>query len=98
MPDDLATIEQRLDAGDWLLPGEVATLLGVGRTTMHRMLNDGTIAYRLQGGGTWRRCDPDDVRRVLAESRRTLRGANHQPSPDSGSAASPPKRSRKPRQ
>jgi hypothetical protein len=36
---------------------------------------------------------------LLAESRRTLRGAHHPvPSPNSRSVASPPKRSRKPRQ
>lgn len=75
MPDDVQAIERRLDAGEWLRPGEVAKLLGVGgrplgRTTVHRYLKSGRIRYRNRGGGTQRECHPDDVRELLAEARR----------------------------
>jgi DNA-binding GntR family transcriptional regulator len=69
MPDDVQAIERRLDTGDWLLPGEVARLLGVSRTTVHRYLGT-RIRYRHRGGGRLRECHPDDVRTLLAEARR----------------------------
>jgi hypothetical protein len=71
---DLADIERRLNAGQWLLMGEVAALLGIGRSSIHRMLTAGTIGYRLRPGtGEYRECDPADVRRLLAERQRVRR-------------------------
>jgi excisionase family DNA binding protein len=58
---------------DWLSPGVVAKQLGVGRTTVHEMLNRGQIRYRETPGGH-RRCHPDDVRAALTERRRLRRG------------------------
>jgi excisionase family DNA binding protein len=76
---DVSDIERRLNAGGddaWLRPGEVAALLGVGRTKVHEMLNSGTIGYRIKAGGIQRRCNPDDVTRLLSESRREHRAPN----------------------
>lgn len=72
---DIAELERRLTAGEWLRSGEVAALLGVGRTTMHRMLTGGAVGYRIRpGAGGHRECNPDDVRQQLAERRRERRG------------------------
>jgi len=72
--DDLPNIEHRLDQGGWLSPGEVAALLGIGRTTVHRLLLSGKIGYRLKGAGPQRLCNPADVRRLLDQARREHRG------------------------
>ncbi len=67
---DLSALEARLNAGEWLLMGEVAALLGIGRTTVHRMLNAGTIRYRTRpGSGSYREVHPEDVRKQLAARR-----------------------------
>lgn len=70
-------LEARLDAGAWLLPGEVAKLLGIDRTTVIRAyLNPDPpkIRYRLRpGSGQYRECHPEDVRRELA-ARRQVHG------------------------
>lgn len=72
--DTAAQIEARLDAGEWLLPGEVAALLGVDRSTVIRayLLSDPPlIRYRRRPGrGGYRECHPADVRTVLVERRR----------------------------
>ena len=67
-------LERRLDAGEWLSGGQVATLLGVGRSTIQRRMADGTLKWRRRGGGIQRVCDPADVRRLLDESRRVHGG------------------------
>jgi hypothetical protein len=83
MPDvsdsERRELERRVNAGEWLRPGEVAKLLGVsgrplGRTTIHRYLEAGDIGYRYRGGGTQRECDPADVRKLLARAREVHRG------------------------
>lgn len=67
-------LEQRLDAGAWLLPGEVAVLLGVDRSTVIRAYlkpDPPRIRFRKRAGsGRYRECHPEDVRRELAERRR----------------------------
>ncbi|WP_147457146.1 hypothetical protein [Micromonospora pisi] len=66
-------IEERLAADEWLLPGEVATLLGVDRSTVVRMLNAEPPEMRFRyrpGRGRYRECHPDDVREQLALRRR----------------------------
>jgi excisionase family DNA binding protein len=73
MVAEQAELERRLNAGKELSPGEVAVLLGVGRTTVHDMLNAGKIRYTKTPGGH-RRCDPVDVRRALDERRRKYSG------------------------
>jgi len=71
---DLADIERRLDAGQWLRIGEVAALLDVSRSSTHRMVTSGVIAHRVRpGSGAYRECDPADVRRLLAERRQVHR-------------------------
>lgn len=77
---DPTELERKLDAGEWLSPGQVAALLGVGRSTVTRRLNDGTLRYRRRGGGIQRVCDPADVRRLLDESRRVHGGDSPAPS------------------
>jgi hypothetical protein len=67
-------IEARVKAGEWPSPGDVATLLDVGRKTVDRMLNAGLIRYRVKPGtGRHRECNPDDVLRELV-ARRTIHG------------------------
>lgn len=76
MVNDASEIEQRLRAGGdeaWLRPGEVAALLGVGRTKVHDLLTNGTIGYKVKAGGIQRRCNPADVLRLLEDARRERR-------------------------
>jgi Helix-turn-helix domain len=73
MVDTPAALERRLDAGEWLRPGEVAVLLGWSRSTVTNRINDGTIAHRWKG--KQRVCKPQDVRRLLDKSREEHRGA-----------------------
>lgn len=68
---DIADLERRLNEGEWLLIGEMAALLGIGRATAHRLLVARTIRYRIRpGSGSYRECHPDDVRQQLADRRR----------------------------
>lgn len=76
--DDPAEIERRLDAGEWLGPSAVAKLLGVSRTTVHRLFEDEKLAYRTTPGGQ-RRADPADVRRMLEQTRTVHRGKGEEP-------------------
>jgi hypothetical protein len=69
-------IEERVKAGEWPTPGDVATLLDVGRKTVDRMLraDPPVIRYRVKPGtGQHRECNPEDVLRELAK-RRTVHG------------------------
>lgn len=70
-------LERRLDAREWLLVGEVATLLDVDRTTIHRMLTAAPprFRYRVRTGGGYRELHPDDVQREL-QNRRTIHGGS----------------------
>ncbi len=70
MVHDPADLERRLEAGEWLTPGQVAAVLGVGRTNVHEMLTARTIGYRLKPGrGQYRECNPIDVLKLLAARR-----------------------------
>ncbi|MEU1810920.1 hypothetical protein [Micromonospora aurantiaca (nom. illeg.)] len=75
--DAVEELEERLSRGEWLLPGEVATLLSVSRSTVIRVyLNPDPpkIRYRVRpGSGQYRECHPDDVRREL-DARRQVHG------------------------
>lgn len=74
-----AELEQRLDRGDWLKPGEVGVLFGKSRWTVINWITNGYrvgdgderiyIGYRTSGGGH-RELDPADVKRALAAYRR----------------------------
>ncbi|WP_431897480.1 hypothetical protein [Micromonospora haikouensis] len=70
-------LEARLDEGAWLLPGEVAALLDIDRTTVIRAYLKSSppkIRYRLRAGsGRYRECHPEDVRREL-DARRRVHG------------------------
>lgn len=74
-PDE---IEAQLDAGTWLTSGQITTLLGRGRTTVWRWLNDldeaGAMRYRETQGGV-REYHPEDVRRMVDDARRVRGGA-----------------------
>ncbi len=75
MVHDIADLQRRLDAGDWLLIGEVGALLGISRATVDRMLVAGSIGHRIRpGSGGWRECNPADVRQHLTDRRREHRG------------------------
>jgi hypothetical protein len=72
-----AELEQRLQAGEWLHPGEVATLFGMTRGAVVYWLNNGVMLdgsrFRIRftkSPGGWRSCNPEDVTRVLAAHRR----------------------------
>jgi excisionase family DNA binding protein len=71
---DRPDLEARARAGEWLRPGDAAQLLDIGRTTMHRRLEDGTIGWRLHAGGNQRRVNPEDLLRALEKSRADRRG------------------------
>ncbi len=74
MVHDPADLERRLEAGEWLTPGQVAAVLQIGRTTVHAMLRAKTIGHRKKPGlGQYRICNPADVKRLLAESRAETR-------------------------
>ena len=62
-----AELRRRLEAGEWLLPGEVGALFGKSRFTVDYWLTTGKIKYK-RGPGRIRTCDPADVRRLLDES------------------------------
>lgn len=74
MSDKRQELERRLAANEWLLVGEVADLLEVDRTTVHRMLTEvdpPAFKYRHRSGrGGYRELDPVDVRRALDERRK----------------------------
>lgn len=73
--EEIARIEARLNSGEWLRPGEVAAVLDTSRSTVVRMLDQGTIGFRLiPGSGKHRECDPADVRAQLAARRTVHRG------------------------
>lgn len=75
-----AEIEQRLNDGAWLKPGEVATLFGRSRWAVDGWIKNGVrvkgeryyLGFRETPGGH-RELDPDDVKKVLAayHTRRT---------------------------
>ena len=66
-------LEGKLDAGEWLSPGQVAELLGVSRSTAQRLFNNGEIGHRKKPGG-YRYGNPEDVRRHLQAARTEYRG------------------------
>jgi excisionase family DNA binding protein len=84
---DRTDLQARLDAGDWLTAGEAAILLGAGRTTIHRLLTDGVLAYRVRTGtGGYREIDPESLRTELARREAVHRGTAEDPAPgDAGS-------------
>ena len=63
-----------LAADTWLTTGRVAKLFSTDRTTVHRWIKAGKIRYKETPGGQ-RKCDPADVRQLLAE-RETVRGGD----------------------
>lgn len=76
MVNDAEMIERRLNAGEWLMIGDVAILLGVDRTTVDRMLKTTPpkLSWRFRSGtGRYRELNPEDVRREL-NARRTVHG------------------------
>ncbi|MFF0823087.1 hypothetical protein ACFYUR_22220 [Micromonospora haikouensis] len=75
--DAVEELEERLSRGEWLLPGEVALLLSVSRSTVIRVFlnpDPPKIRYRIRpGSGQYRECHPEDVRREL-DARRRVHG------------------------
>ena len=69
-PPARAELEAQIRRGEWLTPGEVAAVLQVGRTTVHRWLAEKETAtglpfrYRTHGS-RHRRVNPADVVAVL---------------------------------
>ncbi|MEU7170276.1 hypothetical protein ABZ949_02145 [Micromonospora tulbaghiae] len=80
--DEIADLERRVRAGEWLKTGSVAKLLGMGRTKVHTLLASGEIGYRLLPGAAvkpQRECDPADVLRLLDQRRRVHHGPTTSP-------------------
>lgn len=75
---DAAAIERKLDAGEWLRPGEVAVLFEAHRATVDRWIKAGRLRYRRRGPAGYRVLKPEDVRRELEEYRRERRNGEHQ--------------------
>lgn len=66
-------LERQLDAGVWLTPTQVAELLDISRSTVWRMWQGDSPAFRSRiraGRGGYRELHPDDVRAALAERRK----------------------------
>ena len=74
---EIADLERRVRAGEWLKTGKVAILLGMGRTKVHTLVTSGVIGHRKVPGAPkkpQRECNPADVLRLLEERRREIRG------------------------
>ncbi|MFI5938098.1 hypothetical protein [Actinoplanes sp. NPDC051494] len=67
-PAERETLRARLRAGDWLRVGDVAKVLGIGRTKAHTLMTKGVIGYKLEAGGKYRQANPADVLKMLSES------------------------------
>lgn len=69
---DVATLRARLEAGEWLLPGEVGALFGKDRYAADNWINAGRISVRRTPGRV-RECNPADVLALLREYERVQR-------------------------
>lgn len=81
--DEVAELEARVRAGEWLKTGPVAVLLGMGRTKVHTLVKQGVIGHRKIPGAPrkpQRECNPKDVLRLLEEGRREFHGESEDPS------------------
>jgi hypothetical protein len=67
------TLRGRVNAGEWLRVGDVAKVLGIGRTKAHTLMTKGTIGYRLEPGSTYRVANPADLLKLLTESEQERR-------------------------
>jgi hypothetical protein len=84
---DVAELERRLKAGEWLTPGQVAKLLDLSRSKIHNMLTAGDIGTARKRGSEHRVCDPADVTRELAGLREDRAAAGRHGDPPT---AAPP--------
>lgn len=81
--EQAADLERRARAGEWLRPSDVATLLGVNRRTVDRLLRaeSGGLSYRVKPGtGRHREINPGDVLAEL-DRRRTVHGRADESAP-----------------
>lgn len=74
MPRSRDQLLAAVEAGEWLRAGDVAIVLGIGRTSAHRLLSSGELGWKLKPGGKQRQADPADVRRLLTEAEQVHRG------------------------
>lgn len=56
---------KKIAAGEWLLPGEVAAVLGVSRATVDRWLVDDYLGWKHKAFSTWRLVNPQHVQAVI---------------------------------
>lgn len=64
-----AELPAALERGEWLTTGEVAELLRVDPSTVHRLQDAGRLKYKLRPGTGYnptRECDPLDVAALFA--------------------------------
>lgn len=77
----VAALRARLDAGEWLAPGEVGPLFGKKRHTVINWMKAGKMGFRTTPSG-YRECNPADVLRELAKFEQ-ISGGSESTAPDS---------------
>lgn len=87
-PDERASLEQRVMAGEWLRVGDAAKVLGIGRTKMHTLVSRGAISYRLEPGSRYRQVNPADIKKLLDESRQEVRASDRPSAPNHSKTSS----------
>lgn len=98
--EERTEIEQRLERGDWLPPGDVAVLFDVTRYAVDYWLKQGRtrygpLHYRRTAGGH-RLCDPADVRHMVEEYRKVHGGGSSEQDPPTQEHVSEPRRDDRP--
>lgn len=73
-PEQRAALEERVRTGEWLRVGDAAKVLNIGRTKMHTLASRGVVGYRVEAGSQYRQINPQDILKLLTESRTELRG------------------------
>ena len=70
------TLRARVRAGEWLRIGDVAKVLGIGRTKAHTLMTKGVIGYQLEPGSTYRLANPEDLLKLIADAEQERRHAS----------------------
>jgi len=74
MPRSRDELRAALDTGEWLRAGDVAIVLGRGRTTVHRLFESGELGWKYLPGGSQRHANRADVLQLLTDAEQVHRG------------------------